>query len=650
MTLNLGVDFETASECKLNERGAPIYARDPSTHLLCMAYGFTPQDVKIWVPGDPFPYEEFNNAETISAWNAAFEIWIWEFVARRLHDWPALPFDKVRCTMAKARYNNRPGSLDKAGEILKLPANMQKDKRGGQLIQLLSIPQKDGTFNKDPVLMQEMCDYCKQDVRAELTIDSMLLPMPQREVELWKLDRQLNMAGCPLDVPYCKSAYSLVQEIGRKANAEVEAITGGDISTTSQVAKLLKWVQARGVNIANLQADSVDWALAGKNAALADGKIQPATIDPQAARMLELRQVGAPAAVKKYKAAINQTWDDGLSRDQIIYYGASQTGRFAGSGIQLHNLFRETADDSIVEAIGTGDLEILQSMTRMPSKALQTGVRAMVSAPAAHSLLISDFSAIEARVVLWLARAKRGLGIFAKYDAGQGPEPYRVVGGGIFSVKPETIGKNDKPRRVGKAACLGLGFGMGATKFQSTAKTMAGVDLDMPMCEKTVKFWRKSNPEVVKFWYDLQEGFAAATNGAKKFEVGLLTFSNENGSVGMRLPSGRQLFYHEPKVLRGGNIRFTDPKRGRIETWGGLLAENATQATARDLMIEALFRLHEAGFRIALHIHDEIIALILDTLVAARKDEFHQLMTVLPSWAKGCPIVSETHVSKRLTK
>jgi DNA polymerase len=225
-----------------------------------------------------------------------------------------------------------------------------------------------------------------------------------------------------------------------------------------------------------------------------------------------------------------------------------------------------------------------------------------------------------------------------------------VIGGRIYGVPAEALSKGSKERGTGKAACLGLGFGMGATKFQASAKALGGVTLEMPLCEKTVKMWREAHPEVVRFWYDLQTAYARATNGAKSVRVGFLEFSNVNGSVAVRLPSGRQLFYHEPKVTKDHSVIFTDPRRGRIETWGGLLAENVTQATARDIMTEALIRIDAAGYEIVLHIHDEIVSLVEEGTGKGRMDEYTTLMTMLPQWAKIFPIIAETKVSKRLKK
>lgn len=638
MSLHPFVDFEVRSAVDLPKHGLPVYATDPSTEILCIAYGTTKQNVKVWdfrsvkPPEDLF--EIIEDAETIHAHNAAFEIWIWEHVAHKKLGWPVPKRSKWRCTAAKAAYNNRPRSLEGAGKALKVSKENEKLATGKMLIQKLCKLQRNGKFNEDPELLQQLFDYCKQDVVAEMSVDELLVDMPESEQRIWELDRLLNERGVPIDLKLCKNAFSMSERIVVEANEEINVLTGGEVKSTSQVARLLDWMQRRGANIASLRADVI-------NEYLKYGG------PPDVMRAMQLRQIGSPASVKKFKAALDVTSKDGRAREQLLYYGAG-TGRWAGRGIQLQNLFRSVAQREVIDVVLSGDLQLLNALGN-PMYLLQTSSRAMIKAPEGWTLNISDLSAIEARVLLWASRSRKGVEMFRKFDAKEGPEPYVVMAGKIYSEPPENIPKGPK-RQVGKVAILGLGYGMGATKFQNAALTMGGVSLEMPMCEKVVGIYRKSHPEVVKFWGDLGKGFAAAVNGAKHHEVGPLVFSNVNGSVAMRLPSGRQLFYHNPKMMRNGNIQFVDQRGVTIQTWGGLLAENAVQAMSRDILADALLRCEAAGLNPILHVHDEIVNLTRLENAKAEAKMLHEILSTPPAWAKGCPIAAETHTSDRLTK
>jgi len=639
MHKKLFIDYEVRSAVDLPKQGLPVYAADPSTEILCIAYGTTKKNVKLWdfrklaPPKDLF--ELIEEADTVHAHNMAFESWIWREVAVKRLGWPKLPLEKLRCTAAKAAYNNRPRSLENAALALKVVDEDKKSAIGKMLIQKLCKLQRNGKFNEDPELLQQLFDYCAQDVVAEIAVDERLVDMPDREQKLWELDRVINERGVPIDLKLCKNAYSMSERIAIDANAEIEVLTDGQVTSTSQVAKLLLWVQSRGANIGDLRADTVKSVIKSPN------------VTREVKRALELRQIGSPASVKKFKTAIEVTSKDGKAREQLLFYGAG-TGRWAGRGIQLQNLFRSVAQQEVIDTVLSGDLELLNILGN-PMNLLQTSSRAMIEAPEGYVLSISDLSAIEARVLLWASRSRRGVEMFRKFDLKEGPEPYVVMAGKIYSEPPENIPKGPK-RQVGKVAILGLGYGMGAVKFQNAALTMGGVALEMPMCEKVVGIYRKSHPEVVQFWSDLGRGFAMATSGAKGFKVGPVTFSNVNGSVGMMLPAGRQLFYHEPKMRRNGNIEFTDQRGARIQTWGGLLAENAVQAMSRDIVADALVRCEDAGLNPILHVHDEIVN--LTRVEDAKRDaaKLHEILSMPPSWAPSCPIAAETHTSKRLTK
>lgn len=627
-------DYETTSVIDIRKTGSPIYAADKSTDALCMAYAYNDEAPQLWLPGMPVPdmfVQAIHEGWEFHAWNAAFERYITRLVMARRYSWPLPPLDLYRCTMAKARYNNLPGKLEDCGERLKIPKEFRKDAEGHKIMLKVSKPNKRGVFNRDPELMQKTYDYCIQDIVAERYIDGRLFEPPDSEWEVWKLDRTINERGCPVDVPYCRSAFNLVETIGQEANVEIRELTktpehpNGEVLSTNCIKALKAVLVRKGVNVGSLSKEVVPILLATPG------------MDKTAKRLIELRQLGAPAAVKKYKAAIEKTSADGMVRESLMYYGASATGRWSAtatdsSTMQLQNMFRKVADEATMEVIAAGDRKLLETMYINPMEGLQMGVRGLICAPKGHSLVISDATAIEARIVLWLAGARTGLKLFEKSDAKTGPEPYCVMGSKVYSVPVESVKKGTQARAVGKEAVLGLGFGMGATKFQGSAKTKAGVDLTMPMCEKVVKMWRAMHPEVCKLWRDCEMAFKKAVAGAKEVKVNArISFHNVgNGIVGMKLPSGRMLFYHEAKALKRG-VKFLTTK-GWEETWGGHLVENAVQAIARDIIVYVMSQLEALHKGCVLTIHDEIVQCVLTTLAESVKESTHTLMRTNPPW------------------
>lgn len=639
-------DYETRSRVDIRACGAPIYAADKSTEVMCLAYAVDNEDPQIWLPGQPVPdayLQAIHEGWELHAWNVVFESYITRLIMVARHGWPLLRLDQYRCTMAKSRYNNLPGKLEDCGARLKIPKQFRKDSEGHKIMLKLSKPDRKGNFVHDPALLGKLFAYCKQDLVAERYIDSLLLPMPDSELEIWRFDRTINERGCPADISFCRAAYNMVESLAEDANVEIRKLTDNYVTSTSCVAKIKELVQARGVNIGTLGKDEIGPAL-----------IFDKGMDPVARRLLELRQIGAPAAVKKYKAAIDKASADGNIRESLMYYGASATGRWsagaADSGsVQLQNLFSKIADSPTMEAIGMGDLDLLRAMHINPMAALQTGVRGLICAPKDHELVISDSMAIEARVVLWVAGCRQGVKLFEKSDAKKGPEPYCVMGAKIFGMPVEQVVKGTDARNVGKIAILSLGYGAGATKFQSMVKQQAGLDISSSLCEKTVKLWRTMHPEVCKLWRDLEDAFKKVAAGALEVKINRhVSFQNIKGVVAMRLPSGRHLFYHEAKGLRRG-VKFMTNK-GWEETWGGHLVENLVQALARDVIAHVMGQLEALYNSVVLSIHDEIVQSVLKTRAKEVADETHRLMRIAPPWADGLPLNCETKIAKRLTK
>jgi hypothetical protein len=1249
--MKLFIDFETRSRCDLLKHGVAVYAADPSTEIMCIAWGVDPDNISSWRMGQPQPKELFHavqQADEIHAHNAAFEKYLWAYVAVKRMGWPAIPAHKWRCTAAKAAYNNRPRSLEKAGLSLKV-GDAQKDKDGHNLMLKMCKPDRKGNWIEDDESMNRLVKYCEQDIRSEIVIDSMLEEMPESEQELWQLDRVINERGVPIDVQYCENAASIAEEIRDYCNEEMKQLTKieGDrhglsaVNTISQVGKLTNWINENGGDIPSLSKTVLDELF----------ERQP----PNVQRAIQLRQMGAPASVKKYVAAQNFTSADGRAREQFLYYGAvtgrwcltgdhevltpagwvrldkwgggkiatwrpdesvaftpskvvsfpysgemvhlehkrcdqistpdhkmpcwkTHSGEFcvktvnelnnnpfpytgtlrnmgtalsndelrvlvmvqadayyaedgqiklkfkktrkiercksllrragvvfyyrqegdavtffitkrhlpmylrmfkdktfgwwlldcdlrvffeeiehwdgyrcgpqsiqyctcnrvnaeivqaaahlcgytafittkvrsqehpnwsdahcvniwlnpsnkvrlrtherktlefegtvycaetdfgfflvrrngkiwvtgnSGRGIQVQNLYRGNASLSEVDAIRTGDLDVLSMISNDPMDVLQRGCRSMVRAEDGKTFIIADYGAIEARVLNWISGCRFGIATFKKFDAKEGPEPYVVMGGRIYGVDPEVVVREDEAgnktkRQLGKClaggtevltdcgwvpiervtteqrlwdgeewvqhdgvihngfrktinldgvlmtpehqiliggewenasrvvcdgdmklralgtglvslqslgmcsglragqnhilSCavvdagrtqsipiictrvdqqgviaarkmnpengerrfmgmrilspvmkhgsdcltasvrvstvvktqrimgtrimavggsgftrsgwrgitesggvakqlgaenslrilshcrgmtirgknwteskttkdmnpaisdsvpekkicltadqsrtcrnesknwnhvydivnagprnrfliktrsgvmvshncgiLGLGYGAGATKFVNMAKTMGGVDIDMPLSEKVVRLYRTTHPEVPQMWRDVERAFVLATSGkVTKMRHGL-EIGPLNGSVYIQLPSGRRLFYHYPKVSRD-SISYHNNNLTRISIWGGFLTENIVQAISRDLLADTMIRCNKAGLVIVGHIHDEVILEADESEANDASNQLVEIMSLVPEWAKGCPVVTKPHISKRLIK
>jgi DNA polymerase len=508
----------------------------------------------------------------------------------------------------------------------------------------------------DPASLTRLFDYCKQDVRAENDIDSRTVPLLDSERETWLLDRVINERGVPIDKAYCEGAVAILEQSRDIMAGELPRITENVVHTTGQTAKLLEWLNLRGVNIGDMQAGTVSAALDGD---LPDDTGDPENLGPCRA-VLEMRQNGAPAAVKKYQAALDREVE-GRVYEEIRYYQAG-TGRWAGAGLQLHNLFRGSVPDAFVEAITTGNLATVSDLCRdyvsddpkikVPRtviKALQSGVRQIVCAPPGSKLVTADLSAIEARGALWLARSP-GLDMFRAFDRGEGPEPYKVGASQIFNTPVLEI--SDDQRQVGKVYILMLQYGAGAMKFQSFCRSMGGVDLPFEECERIVKrVYRRQNQHITRLWSELERGMKAILAGRAKYRLsnGVEFAAHGTNCVTMGLPSGRKLFYWEAKNTKTG-LQYRTHKGYIEKIWGGFLLENLTQAVCRDILVSGLHACEQRGLNPVLHVHDSISCQVANDQTKDAQAELTDIMSTPPEWAKNFPQVGPAVIAQRFTK
>ena len=627
------IDFETRSRVDIRVTGAVRYAQDESTDVLCMAWAIDDGPVYLWKRGEPFPlylYDAIREGCLFHAHNAGFERAIWHYIMSARHRWPDIPLEQWRCTAAKAAHANQPRHLDGVSTRL-LPEELRKDKEGTKIMLKTCKPNRKGEWVEDEETLQKLYAYCQQDVRAERALDEILPDWPQSEVEVWQLNERVNDRGVPIDRELCEGAAFILDTTLAGISDRISDMTKGAITTGNQVARIKKFVAERGVNMKSLDKDHVAEELTHD-------------LPDDVRDVLLLRQLTSGAAAKKYKSVLGIMGDDARARGMFMYYAAG-TGRFGSGKTQFHNMKKGgdkgTAFRNIVVS-GNMDLVDLVYGNTMVS-VLGRNVRSMICATPGHSLLRVDASQIECRVLHWLAGAEKKLDTFRA-----GEDPYIKLAQKAFN-KP-VVTKDDPERQVGKAAELGLGFGMGAVRFQAQVKEQAGIDLNERFARHVVTLYSKENPLVTQLWNKYEAAAKTCVETGCSTGVGKVIFRMERNYLTVTLPSKRQLFYYRPffeEGKRGPRFTYWGPKGPRHEWAGGILTENIVQAVARDILVHAMRQAEKAGFNICMHIHDEMIVELPHSMIHWLKDKLIDCMTEGPAWAGGLPLAAELKVAER---
>jgi len=649
----LHIDFETYSAADLPACGLDNYATHPTTGIHCMAYCFDDQPVQLLGENTLRDADVFNhvrNGGTVVAHNAAFELAIWNNVCVPKYGWPELRPEQMRCTMAQAYAMSLPGSLDKASAALGI--EQKKDLAGARVMMQLAKPKLDGTFWKpedDPAKFQRLYDYCKQDVEVERALDERMMQLSEQEQALWVLDYKINQRGVQVDLPSIQAAIRLVEDEKARLDKEMLRVTNGVVGKCSEVQLLVKWIRSEGVAVGGLAKSDVLDALAGDL--------------PERVRLaLNLRKEGGKSSTAKLIAMRDRASADGRVRGTLQYHGAS-TGRWAGRGIQVQNFPRPrpiTKPAHIEDIIDhLDDRDYIDINYGPVMDAMADSLRAMIVAKPNHELIAMDFSAIEARVLAWLAGQESVLQIFRTHG-----KIYEHAASGIYNKPIEAVTKDE--RQIGKVAVLALGYGGGVGAFQSMARVY-GVKVEDTKADEIKKAWRDSHKHIVRYWYDLE---GAAINAV---ELGVvckagpagrqIAFIKKGSFLWCKLPSGRVLCYPYPQIktvqtpwgedraaLVFMSVNGTTNKWEETKTYGGSLSENVTQAVARDLLAEALPRLEDNGFPVVFHAHDEVVVEIPTSMSNDAEHRVEQLLSETPAWAKGLPVTAEGWRAKRYRK
>ena len=629
----LAADIESFSDVDLVKCGVYAYADSPAFEILLFAYSFDGGETQIidLAQGEKLPAEVeeaiFDVSVTKTAYNANFER-----TCLSKHFGRYIPPESWHCSAVQAAMLALPRSLEDVGRVLGL--DEQKMKEGKELIRYFCVPCKPTKANGGrtrnlpchaPEKWELFKTYCKRDVDVEKSIRRKLhnFPIPESEMELYRLDQRINDRGVLVDMGLVKQAIACERLHKEVVTKRAYELTG--LENPNSVAQLKGWLGDMG-----MEAESLSKKAVAEMIAETDGEVE---------ELLRLRLLMAKTSVKKYEAMERSVCSDGRIHGMLMFYGANRSGRWSGKNVQIQNLPKNDIPDlelarELVKQGRFEDIELLYDSTpNVLSELIRT---AFIPKPGCR-FVVADFSAIEARVLAWLSGEQWRLDVFTSHG-----KIYEASASSMFHVPMEEITKTSPLRQKGKLAELGLGFGGAAGALISMGA------LDMGLTEEElpplVAAWRKANPHITQFWWDVDAAAIKAVREKQKTKVGKIIFEYKSGILFITLPSGRKLSYVKPRmaVNRFGRDGLTyegiseNKKWSRIETYGPKLVENIVQGTARDLLAEAMLRVEEKGYPIVMHCHDEIIAEMPEGTGSV--DEMCEVMAVQPEWAEGLPL------------
>lgn len=629
----LSIDIETYSEASLSSTGVYRYAADPSFTILLFAYSVDAGPVQIvdLAQGESLPaeVEAALSDPSVQKWafNAQFErVCLSAYLGEKLdpRGW--------YCSMVWATYAGIP--LNLAGVAQALHLETEKMSEGKDLIRKFSQPCKatksnGGRTRNLPEHAMEDWEtfkaYCIRDVEVERAIASRLspLPMPAFEWENYWRDQRFNDMGVGIDVELASKAVEADREIKEALYTQMRHWTG--VENPQSVTQLLGWLQEHGAHLPSLAKADVASALEEADGSVAD--------------VLAARLEIAKSSVKKYEKMLDCVCPDGRAHGLLQFMGAGRTGRWAGRLVQVQNLPRQTFGDleEAAALVKAGRADMLGPLWGSAPNVLSELIRAAFVAAPGSRFLVADFSAIEARVIAWLAGEKWVLDLFKN-----GGDIYCETGSRMFG---QEVKKHSPLRQRAKVAVLACGYqgGVGALKAMGGEKLGLGED----EMASIVDAWRKANPRIAQMWWGVNRAaLEAIKNGASQM-VGRIKVYQKLGALVIALPSGRELIYPSPRVgenrFGGESITFMglglNRKWGRIETYGGKLVENIVQATARDVLAHSMATLEAAGYPTVMHVHDEVITEV--PYGRGSVEELCALMSRGPKWSKGLPLAAE---------
>ena len=680
--------------------GAARYSEHPDAEVLCLAYTWPEKPNKPFSLWRWFPevtdnpqglFDYLANGGLLEAWNVTFEYWVWTNICVKKYGWPELPVNQLRCAMAKSRAFGLPGKLKDAGEILNI--KNKKDAKGDKLIKWFCVP-RDPTktnVNKrnifDPVdilsddQVKNFIEYNGKDVLAEIEISSLVPDLSDFELKFWQCDQAINRRGVQIDIQGLEDCIKIVEQARIKYDGIINKITGGIAKRASELPRIKLWARKSH----NFDIDSL-------NALNTELLLKCDYLPTPIRTVIEAREQVNSAAVSKLFTIKNQLADDGRLHDLFVYH-AARTGRAAGKGAQPQNLPRDGAwpswnrqdaekalcifsfcNGAAKAFSASSSLDYLNiAYPNISPIALVSGcLRSLFIAKPGHVLIGSDYNSIEAVVLAALAGEEWRLEVFRTHG-----KIYEMSAAKIRGV-PFDGNQNKELRMLGKVAELASGYQGWIGAWEQAG---AGQYLSKDEIKTAILNWRKASPNIVEFWGGQQrnwnkeyygvEGSAilAVLSPGKEFNYKQIGYIVKNDILYCRLPSGRNLVYHRPRLTassrphREGTYELsfeswnTNPKYGptawlRMSTYGGKLAENIVQAVARDILANAIINLESLNLPVVLHVHDEIVCEIPESIVTDTTIDFFEKILMSPlDWAKNWPIkASGGWINKRYGK
>ena len=651
MTHDLNIDLETYSSVNLGKCGLHKYAQSPDFAVLLFGYSLDggPVEVIDLTGGDKLP-EWLAAALTDDgyrkhAYNAAFE---WYCLSRYLGR--ELPVSQWRDTMLHGLYLGYPAGLAALGKVLGLADDKRKMAAGKSLIQYFCVPDKAGNRRlprDDPDKWALFTEYNRQDVVTEMEIGRRLAPFPVPDFvqKQWETDLLINARGVALDRELIDGALWIDRQVKGRLTEEAQRLTG--IANPGSRAQLLSWLQSElpeGRSPEDLKKDTVAGLLAA------------GVGNEKASRVLELRQQLGKTSTSKYEAMERAMGEDGRARGLLQFYGANRTGRWAGRLIQVQNLPRTYLSPVPLarELVKGRKEEALRLLYGNVPDALSQLIRTALVPGPGKIFADADFSAIEARVVAWLAGEEWVLEVFRSHG-----KIYEATASQMFGVPLDRIRKGNPEyalRQKGKVATLALGFGGNAGALVNMGALKMGLaEEELP---EIVRRWREANPNICRYWKKVEGAALATLRTGRPNAAGRVQFSLQGSADGhvfltAALPSGRSLYYAHPGIGAGKfgeavtywGVSQSKRRWELLDTWGGKFTENIVQATARDILAEAIERLEAAGYPVVFHIHDEVVIEAEDLGDAesngAQLRDIARIMGAPVSWAPGLPLKAE---------
>lgn len=677
-------DLETFSPVPINQ-GTHRYAE--KARVLLWGYKFENEPAKVWdvAQGEPMPKDlkaALDNPEFITVWHNGA---MFDTVVLKHAMGIDLPLSRIDDTMVKAYSHSLPGSLSALCDVLRVPNDKAKDKDGRRLIRLFCVPDRLGnvqTHETRPEDWARFVEYCRLDVEALAEIDQRLPEWnwQARDHALFEIDQKINRRGICIDTDLAQACVDLAEKTAAMNEERAKELTNGELSSARQRDAVLKHIlKEYGVTLPDLTKSTVERRLDDPDL-------------PQAVKdLLAVRLASTRTSIAKYKALLGSVSSDGRLRGTLQFRGASRTGRYSGRLFQPQNLARPTLSqteiDVGIDAIKGGWTDLLYED---PGELMSSCLRGVIVASPGKQLVVADLSNIEGRVLAWLAKEEWKLQAFREFDAGRGPDLYKATYGRTFGINPNDVTK--KQRQIGKVLELAMGYQGGVGAFLTFASVYR-VDLDelakhtfeaidpqylyeardaypwfkenglthglaentFIACEAIKRAWRAAHPAITKYWADTETAIREAlTNGSTNI-AGRIVYDKKGAWLRARLPSGRYLCYPAARLPKDdercafsykGMNQYTR-KWDLIKTYGGKCCENACQAVACDILVEAMSVIEAAGFEIVISVHDEFIT---EAPMNKSAKELESIMATAPAWAKDLPLAAAGFESQRYRK